>query len=149
MFNQDETNIQYILNIGQNYVAAPFLTTTSYAVGDYCSRNGKVYRCNTATSGAWVSARWTEVVIADELSATRVTSGSYVDLVGYTQNNQYVAPCDGYVFVYNTSDLAGFVAIDGHISVGSGKGRFSVYVRKGMSMYEDGSVSYARFVPLQ
>lgn len=68
MFNQDETNIQYILNIGQNSVASPFLTTTNYAVGDYCSRNGKVYRCKTATSGAWVSSRWTEVVIGDELA---------------------------------------------------------------------------------
>lgn len=83
------------------------------------------------------------------MAASHTTSGSFVNLVGYTQSDPYVAPTDGYVFVYNTTDLAGFVAIDGHISVGSGKGRFSVYVRKGMSMYEDGSVSYARFIPLQ
>lgn len=87
--------------------------------------------------------------IQTAMSASHVTSGSYVNLVGYTSGNPYVAPTDGYAFVYNTSDLAGFVAIDGHISIGSGKGRFSVYIRKGMSMYEDGSVSYARFVPLQ
>ena len=82
------------------------------------------------------------------LAASHVTSGSFVNLTSYTSNSQYTATSDGYAFVYNSSDLAGFIAVDGHISVGGGKGRFSVYVRKGMSMYVDGSVTIARFVPL-
>lgn len=86
--------------------------------------------------------------IQTAMAASHVTSGSFVNLVGYTQSNQYVAPSDGYAFVYNSSNLAGFVAIDGHIGIGGTIGRFSVFVKKGMSMYEDGSVTVARFVPL-
>lgn len=86
--------------------------------------------------------------IQTAMSASHVTSGSFVNLVGYTQSNQYVAPSDGYAFVYNASNLTGFVAIDGHIGIGGTIGRFSVFVKKGMSMYEDGSVTVARFVPL-
>lgn len=95
--NQTEAQIQNILNIGQNYVAAPFLTTTSYNVGDYCSYNGKIYICNTATSGAWVSSRWTETTIGGELSgmnsgftvdasiaSSNVSSGSWTSVYTYT-----------------------------------------------------------------
>lgn len=88
-FSQTDSGIQYILNLAQNYVAAPFSSSTNYAVGDYCSRNGNIYRCKTAGASAWSSSRWTAVTLADEVTAmnqdvtlvsgasTSVTSGSW------------------------------------------------------------------------
>lgn len=76
--NQTEAQIQNILDIGQKYVAAPFLTATSYKVGDFCSYNGKVYCCKTATSGAWNASRWNEVTIGDSISG--MNTGYYEDM---------------------------------------------------------------------
>lgn len=61
-------DINNILNLANDYVAAPFSSATTYAVGDYCSRSGKVYRCKTAGASAWSSSRWTEVVLGDEIA---------------------------------------------------------------------------------
>lgn len=72
--NYTPATINNILGIANNYVAAPYNTATSYKVGDYCSRSGKVYRCKTATSGTWSSSRWEEVVIGDELAGRDVYS---------------------------------------------------------------------------
>lgn len=81
-------NINNILNLANGYVAAPFSSATTYAVGDYCSRNGKVYRCKTAGAAAWSSSRWTEVVIGDELAKGNnspvYTSGGTVSLASET-----------------------------------------------------------------
>jgi hypothetical protein len=74
--NKTTADINNILNLANGYVAAPFSSATTYAVGDYCSRNGKVYRCNTAGAAAWSSSRWTEVVMGDDVAALR-TSASY------------------------------------------------------------------------
>lgn len=75
-FSQTDSEIQYILNLAQNYVAAPFSSSTNYAVGDYCSRNGNIYRCKTAGASAWSSSRWTAVTLADEVANRGVYSGS-------------------------------------------------------------------------
>jgi len=70
-------DINNVLNLANGYIAAPWNSATSYAVGDYCSRSGKVYRCTAATSGSWVASRWVEVVIGDEL-AKRINYNSIV-----------------------------------------------------------------------
>lgn len=67
--NKTTADINNILNLANGYVAAPFNSATSYAVGDYCSRSGKVYRCKTAGAAAWSASRWTEVVLGDELAS--------------------------------------------------------------------------------
>lgn len=74
--NKTTADINNILNLANGYVAAPFNSATSYAVGDYCSRSGKVYRCKTAGAAAWSSSRWTEVVLGDEVANRGVYSGS-------------------------------------------------------------------------
>ena len=87
--NKTTADINNILNLANGYVAAPFSSATTYAVGDYCSRSGKVYRCKTAGAAAWSSSRWTEVVLGDEVTgintdialtsgaSSSVTSGSW------------------------------------------------------------------------
>lgn len=66
--NKTTADINNILNLANGYVAAPFSSATTYKVGDYCSRSGKVYRCKTAGASAWSSSRWTEVVLGDEIA---------------------------------------------------------------------------------
>lgn len=73
--NKTTSDINNILNLANGYVAAPFSSATTYAVGDYCSRSGKVYRCKTAGAAAWSSSRWTEVVLGDEVANRGVYGG--------------------------------------------------------------------------
>ena len=51
-------------------LAAAYSTSATYAVGDYCTRDGKLYRCNTAinTAEAWTAGHWTEVKVGTDLS---------------------------------------------------------------------------------
>lgn len=73
--NKTTADINNILNLANGYVAAPFNSATSYKVGDYCSRSGKVYRCKTAGAAAWNASRWTEVVLGDEVANRGVYGG--------------------------------------------------------------------------
>lgn len=52
-------------------VAEEFSTSSTYAVGDYCLHDGKLYVCTSAvtTAGAWNSNKWSEISIADALNA--------------------------------------------------------------------------------
>lgn len=50
-------------------IADPYSSSATYSVGDYCSHDGKLYRCTTAISTAedWTAAHWTETTVGDEL----------------------------------------------------------------------------------
>lgn len=78
----------------------------------------------------------------------------WTDISSYTSANPFTAPCDGYVFVYNTSSQTGFVGVIGSVNeyggvgVGASNGRTSTFVRKGMRMYASGSSSAQRFMPI-
>lgn len=50
-------------------IAAAYDDTTSYAIGDYCAKDGKIYKCNTAitTGETWTEAHWTEIRVMDEV----------------------------------------------------------------------------------
>jgi hypothetical protein len=45
-----------------NNTPAEYSTSADYAVGDYCSKSGTVYRCTTAITGGetWTSGHWTQ-----------------------------------------------------------------------------------------
>ena len=55
--------------------AAEYSAAQTYAVGDYCTHDGKLYRCTTAITGAeeWTAAHWTETSVATELEAISTT----------------------------------------------------------------------------
>lgn len=55
-------------------VAEEYDTTATYEVGDYCLYNNVIYRCTTAvgTPGAFNSAQWLAVSIANELAKNLV-----------------------------------------------------------------------------
>lgn len=49
--------------------AAPYSTSQTYALGAYCTRDGKLYKANQAISAAeeWTVAHWTETTMGAEL----------------------------------------------------------------------------------
>lgn len=89
-FSNTGAELQNAANIALQRVAAPYSTSTNYTPGDYCSRNGITYRCITATSGTWTAARWTAVVMGDELSTRNqynsIVSGTAVSVASDTDN---------------------------------------------------------------
>ena len=52
-------------------IADPYSSSATYSVGDYCSHEGKLYRCTTAisTAEAWTAANWTETTVGDEIDS--------------------------------------------------------------------------------
>lgn len=48
-------------------LAAQFDDTTTYAIGDRCTYNGKLYRFTAAHTGAWVAGDATEVTVDGEI----------------------------------------------------------------------------------
>lgn len=54
-------------------LAPDFSTAATYAVGQLCVYNKKLYRCTTAitTAEAWTAAHWTEATVEDVLTAIR------------------------------------------------------------------------------
>lgn len=52
-------------------IAPAFSTSSTYAVGDYCTHEGLLYKCTTAvsTAGAWNAANWEAVAVTDEMGA--------------------------------------------------------------------------------
>ena len=49
-------------------IAPSYDSASSYSVGAYVSRNGKLYICNTNTTGAWDSSCWSETTVGGELT---------------------------------------------------------------------------------
>lgn len=67
-FNSNMDALSVALQLANEYDAS-----TSYAVGDYCSHEGTLYRCTTATTGAWDASKWTSNVIV--LNALKTLKG--------------------------------------------------------------------------
>lgn len=59
--------------------APTFLSSTSYAVGDYVYYQGNLYRCTTAHTGTWVASHFTAVTIGSELKAKEASLQSEID----------------------------------------------------------------------
>lgn len=59
---------------------AEYSTTADYAVGDYCTKSGTVYRCTTAITGGetWTSGHWTADSDGYDSSSGSVASGTVV-----------------------------------------------------------------------
>lgn len=65
-------------------LATAFSTSASYAVGNYVTYNGDLYRCTTAHSAAaWNASHFTAVTVGAELTTKQSNLGLYVDTDGY------------------------------------------------------------------
>lgn len=61
--------------------AAPYSTSQTYALGAYCTRGGKLYKCTTAITSAetWTAAHWTETTMGAELVAISIALAKKAD----------------------------------------------------------------------
>ena len=93
-------------------IADPYVAQSAYAVGDYCTRNAKLYRCITAipTGGeTWTESHWTEVQTMEEVGdlkselrvssdavnmfdRTTITPGKYIGTNGNMYNASAASP---------------------------------------------------------
>jgi hypothetical protein len=77
-------------------LAPAFSTSSTYAVGDYVTHEGLLYKCTTAvsTAGAWNAANWTAVAVTDEMGGGGGGGGNhpYDAEVEYieAEYNQYI-----------------------------------------------------------
>ena len=79
-------------------IADEYDSTSAYAVGDFCIKDGLFYKCNTAiaTGGeAWNSAHWTVTNVADNLG-TKMVILSY----GHSTWNDYITAYKANAIVY-------------------------------------------------
>lgn len=81
----DEQGLQTLINeLETNLVALEYSSSATYAVGDYCVHDNKMYRCTTAisTAEAWNSAHWSLVIIGDELKTKKSGTVTSVTIKG-------------------------------------------------------------------
>lgn len=76
-----EADAAHIAQNTANFAPA-FNETTSYAVGDYVTYNGTLYRCTTAhTAGVWVAGHFTAVTVGEDLASHYVPNTSLTSSV--------------------------------------------------------------------
>ena len=75
-FTQTGQELQYLIDrIYQ--IADEYDSSASYAVGDYCSYQGHIYKCTAATTGTFDASAWTDsIFVMDTIKAldTRLTT---------------------------------------------------------------------------
>ena len=77
-----------VADLASANVAAPYDTTVTYAIGQYCLHEGNIYRCIAITTGAFDSTKWTQIVVTGEFRrVVELTSAQYAQLTPAEQNN--------------------------------------------------------------
>ena len=94
--------------------ADEYSASATYAVGDYCIKDGVLYRCTTAitTAEAWTAGHWTATQLADE-----VTSQSEKIETAITQINStiYNGDFSATEFVQGSRDAYGVIGANAYI----------------------------------
>ena len=89
--------------------AAEYSAAQTYALFDYCTHDGKLYRCTTAITEAeaWTEAHWTETSVSAELKAIYMTLQNKADLGADGKVPESQLPDMGYApaYTYGTDDL--------------------------------------------
>lgn len=91
--------------------------------------------------------------ITDLLSAitARINAhemGETTEITATSLGSAYTCPRDGYIFIY-TGTGTGYLSINNVGAIGGAtNNREMVFVRKGTKVFKSGTVSVARFIPL-
>lgn len=95
-------------NVGGN-LAANYSTSAAYAVGDYCIKDGTLYRCTTAiTSGEnWNSAHWTAAKIGPDVSALK---SAFINTTPTVANDDDIYPLANIQGLLKADDTIGSAA---------------------------------------
>ena len=72
-----------------NVIAPAYSASGTYVVGDYCTKDGYLYRCNTAisTAEAWTAAHWTQVTTGAELGDLKSEIANAVDSITHGETD--------------------------------------------------------------
>ena len=90
-------------------ISAEYSSSSEYSVGDYCLKDGTLYKCNTAIGSggeAWNSAHWTATNVVTEMGGGDIFS---YDIIGseYDSSTSYIPGnyClkDGTLYKCNTA----------------------------------------------
>ena len=77
-----------IADLASANVAAPYNSATTYAIGQYCLREGNIYRCIAITTGTFDATKWTQIVVTSEFRrVVELTTAQYEALSSAEQNN--------------------------------------------------------------
>ena len=77
-----------VADLASANVAAPYDTTVTYAIGQYCLYEGDIYRCIAITTGAFDSTAWVQIVVTGEFRrVVELTSAQYSALSSAEKNN--------------------------------------------------------------
>ena len=79
----DEQKLQARNNVGSagaTSLAPDYSASSTYAVGDVVTQNGKLYKCSTAieTAEAWTAGHWVEVAVSNEITNLKVAVGNEI-----------------------------------------------------------------------
>lgn len=100
-----------VADLALEVVASMYDDTASYAIGSYCIYSGVLYRCTTATTGAFDVSDWTAVLITGEYKRVRVMHKAEFDLL--TPEEQ----ADGMIFVDDVDITADDISYSAGVSV--------------------------------
>lgn len=138
--NEVERNASYRISKNTYNFAPTFSDETSYAVGDYVTYNGVLYKCTTAhTAGVWVAGHFTAVTVGGDFvgqgSAPTLDNGTRIGLdkldlrklgLGDVQYNKI------YMEVINTREVPGTpITGEGH----------TLYMKLGLIEFAIGPIS--------
>lgn len=77
-----------VADLASANVAAPYDSTVTYAIGQYCLYEGNIYRCIAITTGAFDSTAWVQIVVTGEFRrVVELTSAQYTALSSAEKNN--------------------------------------------------------------
>ena len=105
----------------------------------------------------WTPDHWDPTTLAAEFSAlnsrmdllsTRKTASDFIDISGYTTENPYVCPSDGYVYLLNGPEATGALHFGYEspvMAIGAVPGAFTAIVYKGWKIQINGTIGAARF----
>ena len=91
-FTQTGAEIQDILDLARNDIAAEYDPTASYAVGDYCTYGDSMYKCTASTTGTFAPAKWSAVTAGDEISTINTTLSRRTGTVTTLNNSITTTP---------------------------------------------------------
>ena len=92
----------------QKMIADEYDATATYAVGDVCIHDGKLYQCNTAigTAEAWTAAHWTEIQVSELFRMENI-----IDEDGHKRFQEWegvvATDIEGLTFTYHNVSLSG------------------------------------------
>ena len=86
-----------------------------------------------------------------DTALTRIYSSTLLERIDIKTKatTQYFTPCDGYVYLVNSSGNTGTVSILGACAIGGNAGHFSCFVRAGIRIVAGGTISNLYFCKLK